>query len=213
MARADSVGAAPDTTDAPDATAQVLARAAVNAMEAAGGYAAGVYLRSPTAGLLLMAVFTGLPLQLFRPWWRMQVNRPYPVAEAYRSGQAVLLPDAESAMSRFPQLVAGLPFPFASLYEPVTAGTERFGVLVVLREATPGIPVGTADRERLRRAAEQLAADLTALAADGGGCCGRATRWGYRRHRPRPGPRVPAGPRTGSRRRCCPWTGRAGSVS
>ncbi|MFG2990446.1 SpoIIE family protein phosphatase [Streptomyces sp. NPDC048257] len=167
MARADSVGAAPDTTDAPDATAQVLARAAVKAMEAVGGYAAGVYLRSPTAGLLLMAVFTGLPLQLFRPWWRMQVNRPYPVAEAYRSGQAVLLPDAESAMSRFPQLVAGLPFPFASLYEPVTAGTQRFGVLVVLREATPGVPVGTADRERLRLASEQLAADLAALTAAG----------------------------------------------
>ncbi|MFF4422698.1 SpoIIE family protein phosphatase [Streptomyces sp. NPDC001549] len=167
MARADSVGAAPDTTDAPDATAQVLARAAVNAMEAVGGYAAGVYLRSPTTGLLLMAVFTGLPLQLFRPWWRMQVNRPFPVAEAYRSGQAVHLPDAESTMSRFPQLMAGLPFTFASLYEPVTAGTERFGVLVVLREATPGIPVGTADRERLRGAAEQLAADLTALAAAG----------------------------------------------
>ncbi|WP_442480614.1 SpoIIE family protein phosphatase [Streptomyces kutzneri] len=136
-------------------------------MEAVGGYAAGVYLRSPTTGLLLMAVFTGLPLQLFRPWWRMQVNRPYPVAEAYRSGRAVHLPDAESAMSRFPQLMAGLPFTFASLYEPVTAGTERFGVMVVLREATPGIPVGTADRERLRRAAERLAADLTALAAAG----------------------------------------------
>ncbi|MFI1945662.1 SpoIIE family protein phosphatase [Streptomyces virginiae] len=168
MARADSLGAAPDTGDAPDATAQVLVRAATHALEAVGGYAAGIYLRSPTTGLLLLAVFTGLPLQLFRPWWRMQVNRPYPVAEAYRSGQAVLLPDAESAMSRFPQLMAGLPFTFASLYEPVTAGTERFGVLVVLREATPGIPVGTADRERLRRAAEQLAADLTALAAAGG---------------------------------------------
>ncbi|MFJ3960743.1 SpoIIE family protein phosphatase [Streptomyces sp. NPDC090036] len=167
MARADSVGAAPDTTDAPDATAQVLARAAVNAMEAVGGYAGGVYLRSPTTGLLLMAVFTGLPLQLFRPWWRMQVNRPYPVAEAYRSGQAVHLPDAESAMSRFPQLAAGLPFPFGSLYEPVTAGTERFGVLLVLRGATPGIPVGTADRERLRLAAEQLATELTALSAAG----------------------------------------------
>ncbi|MBP2036996.1 serine phosphatase RsbU (regulator of sigma subunit)/PAS domain-containing protein [Streptomyces avidinii] len=167
MARADSAGAAPDTTDAPDATARVLARAAVNAMEAVGGYAAGVYLRSPTTGLLLMAVFTGLPLQLFRPWWRMQVNRPFPVAEAYRSGQAVLLPDAESTMSRFPQLMAGLPFPFASLYEPVTDGTERFGVLVVLREATPGIPVGTADRERLRLAAERLAAELAALTAAG----------------------------------------------
>ncbi|WP_234314488.1 MULTISPECIES: SpoIIE family protein phosphatase [unclassified Streptomyces] len=168
MARADGVGTTPDTTDAPDATAQVLVRAVISALEAVGGYAGGIYLRSPTTGLLLLAVFTGLPLQLFRPWWRMQVNRPYPVAEAYRSGQAVLLPDAESAMIRFPQLMAGLPFPFASLYEPVTAGTERFGVLVVLREATPGIPVKTADRERLRRAAEQLAADLTALAASGG---------------------------------------------
>ncbi|MGW7328978.1 SpoIIE family protein phosphatase [Streptomyces sp. NPDC054840] len=168
MARADGVGAAPDTTGAPDATAQVLVRAVMRALDAVGGYAGGIYLRSPTTGLLLLAVFTGLPLQLFRPWWRMQVNRPYPVAEAYRSGQAVLLPDAESAMSRFPQLMAGLPFPFASLYEPVTEGTERFGVLVVLREATPGIPVGTEDRERLRRAAEQLAADLAALAAAGG---------------------------------------------
>ncbi|MFJ7589040.1 SpoIIE family protein phosphatase [Streptomyces sp. NPDC097617] len=167
MARADSVGAAPGTTDARDATARVLVRAAVSAAEAVGGYAGGIYLRSPTTGLLLLAVFTGLPLQLFRPWWRMQVNRPYPVAEAYRSGQAVHLPDAESAMSRFPQLMAGLPFPFASLYEPVTAGTERFGVIVVLREATPGIPIGTADRERLRLAAEHLATDLAALSEAG----------------------------------------------
>ncbi|MGW6983707.1 SpoIIE family protein phosphatase [Streptomyces sp. NPDC054932] len=161
IARADSGG------PAPDATARAVSRAAVRAVEAVGGYAGGVYLRSSTTGLLLLAVFTGLPLQLFRPWWRMQVNRPYPVSETYRSGQAVHLPDAESSMSRFPQLVAGLPFPFASLYEPVTAGTDRFGVLLVLREATPGIPVGTEDRERLRQAAQELAADLAALSAAG----------------------------------------------
>ncbi|MGW7437674.1 SpoIIE family protein phosphatase [Streptomyces sp. NPDC054849] len=161
IARADSGG------PAPDATAQALAKGAVSAVEAVGGFAGGVYLRSRREGLLLLAVFTGLPLPLYRPWWRMQVNRPYPVAEAYRSGQAVHLPDAESAMSRFPQLMAGLPFPFASLYEPVTAGTERFGVLLVLRAATPGVPVGAADRERLREAADRLAQDLAALTAAG----------------------------------------------
>ncbi|KOV19801.1 diguanylate cyclase [Streptomyces sp. XY413] len=161
MARADSVGAA------TDAVVQALARAAVSAVEAVGGYAGGVYLRSRSGELLQLALFTGLPLPLFRPWWRMQVNRPFPVAEAYRSGQAVHLADAASAMSRFPQLVAGLPFPFASLYEPLIAGTERFGVLLVLRPATPGVPVGARDRRRLREAAEGLARELAALSAAG----------------------------------------------
>lgn len=161
--------AGPDSgTPATDATARVLARAAVKAMEAVGGYAGGVYLRSGTEGRLRMAAVSGLPVRLFRPWWRMHVNRPYPVAEAYRSGQAVHLFDAESAMRRFPQLMAGLPYPFASLYEPVTTGDgERFGVLLVLRPATPGVPVDAADRRRLRQTADRLATELAALAATG----------------------------------------------
>ncbi|WP_308379526.1 SpoIIE family protein phosphatase [Streptomyces sp. ISL-43] len=160
--------ARPDT-DGPltDATARVLARAALDAVGAVGGYAGGVYLRSGTEGLLRMASLTGIPGALFRPWWRMHVNRLYPVAEAYRSGQSVHLPDAESAMRRFPQLMAGLPFPFGSLYEPVTRGAERYGVLVVLRPATPGVPVGAGDRERLRAVAHRLAGELSALAAGG----------------------------------------------
>ncbi|MGR4879701.1 SpoIIE family protein phosphatase [Streptomyces sp. LARHCF249] len=134
---------------------------------AVGGYAGGVYLRSGRQGLLRMAVVTGLPVPLFRPWWRMATGRPYPVAESYRSGQSVHLPDAEAAMRRFPQLMAGLPFPFASMYEPVTSGAERFGVLMVLRTATPGVPVGPVDRERLRRAADRLAGELAELTAAG----------------------------------------------
>ncbi|WP_330294986.1 PP2C family protein-serine/threonine phosphatase [Streptomyces sp. NBC_00503] len=147
--------------------ARVLARAALDAVVAADGYAGGVYLRSGTEGLLRMAVLTGIPGPLFRPWWRMHVNRPYPVAEAYRSGQSVHLPDAESAMRRFPQLMAGLPFPFGSLYEPVARGPERYGVLVVLRPATPGVPVPAGDRARLRAVADRLARQLAELTAGG----------------------------------------------
>lgn len=161
-ARPDSGGSCPD-----DDRDRVLARATVSAVEALGGYAGGVYLRSESPELLRLAVFTGLPGPLFGPWWRMQVNRPYPVAEAYRSGQSVHLADEEAAMRRFPQLMAGLPVPFSSLYEPVTGGPERFGVLFVLRAATPGRTVGEADRERLREAAEALAAELAALASAG----------------------------------------------
>ncbi|MEV7723117.1 SpoIIE family protein phosphatase [Streptomyces sp. NPDC087917] len=167
-AHPDRVTARPDSGGpSPDATAQVLARAILRAADALGGYAGGVYLRSGASGPLLMAAVAGLPTQLFRPWWRMQTNRPYPVAEAYVSGQSVHLSDGEEAMRRFPQLMAGLPFPFASLYEPVTFGQDRYGVLLVLRPATPGVPVGAVDRERLRAEAGALAQDLAALSATG----------------------------------------------
>lgn len=143
----------------------MLAQAVVSAVDAVGGYAGGVYLRSRTPGLLLMAVLAGLPGPLLRPWWRMHVNRPFPVAEAYRSNQPVYLGDAEEAMRRFPQLMAGLPFPFGSLYAPVSDGTTPVGVLVVLRYATRGVPVGGADRRRMEAVAARLSTDIAALDA------------------------------------------------
>ncbi|MFJ9642047.1 SpoIIE family protein phosphatase [Streptomyces sp. NPDC101206] len=164
---ADCVTARTDNGPARDATTRVLVRAAGEAVQAVGGFAGGVYLRSGTSGLLLLAALTGLPGSLYRPWWRMHVNRPFPVAEAYRSGRSVHLPNAESAMRRFPQLMAGLPFPFGSLYEPVGAGTERFGVLFVLRPATPGTGVGTGEGKRLQAVADGLAAELAELEAAG----------------------------------------------
>ncbi|MER6096042.1 SpoIIE family protein phosphatase [Streptomyces sp. NPDC001728] len=141
-----------------------LAETALRTVEEVGGYAGGVYLRSGTPGLLRLAVLVGLPGPVFQPWWRMHENRPFPVAEVHRSGQPVHLPDVEEAMRRFPQLVASLPFPFASLYTPVVAGRERFGVLVALRAPTPGIPVDARDRRRMTREALRLGgalADLT----------------------------------------------------
>ncbi|MFC8918869.1 SpoIIE family protein phosphatase [Streptomyces sp. NPDC057116] len=164
-----------DAQGLTDALARELARATIGAVEATGAFAGGVYLRSGTPGLLRLAVLGGLPAALFRPWWRMHCNRPFPVAESYRSGRPVHLADAEDAMRRFPQLMAGLPFPFGSLYEPVghgpagdgTDGGQAFGVLVVLRAATPGRPVDPADRRRMHETAQRLGAHLAGLAARG----------------------------------------------
>ncbi|MEU1352264.1 SpoIIE family protein phosphatase [Streptomyces sp. NPDC005775] len=152
---------------APDELSLVLSQAVVSAIESAGGQAGGVYLTSATPGLLRLAVLAGLPGPLFRPWWRMHVNRPFPVAEAFRSGRAVYLADAEEAMRRFPQLMAGLPFPFGSLYVPVVSNGKPVGVLVVLRAATPGKPVESTDRRRLRTVAEGLGASLGRLESPG----------------------------------------------
>ncbi|MFD3659631.1 SpoIIE family protein phosphatase [Streptomyces sp. NPDC058659] len=152
---------------ASGALTRALAEAALRTVEAVGGYAGGVYLRSETPGLLRLAVLVGLPGQLFRPWWRMHTNRPFPVADVHRSGQAVHLADVDEAMRRFPQLVASLPFPFASLYAPVVAGRERFGVLVVLRAPRPGEDVSTRDRTRMTSDALRLGETLAALTAHG----------------------------------------------
>ncbi|MER7759062.1 SpoIIE family protein phosphatase [Streptomyces sp. NPDC097619] len=165
-------GAGAAAAGGPDEFTLLLAQAAVSSTEAAGGYAGGVYLRSGSPDLLRLAVLAGLPGQLFQPWWRMHLNRPYPVAEVQRTGRAVHLADDEEAMRRFPQLMAGLPFPFGSCYAPVEADGTRFGVLFHLRAATPGIPVGAAERRALRRGARRLGTALAALSA-----AGRSVDW------------------------------------
>ncbi|MGQ4449551.1 GAF domain-containing protein, partial [Streptomyces griseus] len=159
-----------DGDRAPDELSLVLAQALVSAVESSGGYAGGVYLRSGTPGLLRLAVLAGLPGPLFRPWWRMHVNRPFPVSEAYRSGRPVLLGDAEEAMRRFPQLMAGLPFPFGSLWVPITGPRGSLGVLAVLRASTPGKSVAPADGDRLHRLGHRLGDALTDLERRGIGC-------------------------------------------
>ncbi|MFI9761629.1 SpoIIE family protein phosphatase [Streptomyces sp. NPDC051963] len=160
---------AEDTHRMPGRLAALLADASAEAVRAAGGRAGGVYLRSSTPGLLRLAVLAGLPGPLFRPWFRMHVDRPFPVADAYRLGVQVVLPNATETMRRYPQFAAGLPFPFGSLYVPVmaaagsTGSSGVYGVLTVLRPAAPDATELLPARERLTRLAEELGADLRGL--------------------------------------------------
>ncbi|WP_118082215.1 SpoIIE family protein phosphatase [Streptomyces sp. CC0208] len=141
----------------------LLIDASTEAVSAAGGHAGGVYLRSRTPGLLRLAVLSGLPGPLFRPWWRLHVDRPFPVADAYRLGVQVVLPNATETMRRYPQFAAGLPFQFGSLYVPVVAGSTTFGVLTVLRPAVTDAAEVLAGRDRMVRLAQELGEALLDL--------------------------------------------------
>ncbi|MFG2312465.1 SpoIIE family protein phosphatase [Streptomyces sp. NPDC048566] len=160
-------GSAEREERAPDGLVTVLSDAVRDAIRAARGFAGGVYLRSGTPGLLRLAVLSGLPVPLFRPWWRMHMERPFPVADTHRLGIEVLLSDSTETMRRYPQLAAGLPFRFGSLYVPVVGDGTPYGVLTVLRppasDATEVLP----DRDRMTAVAEELGAALTRLAKDG----------------------------------------------
>ncbi|MGN9760058.1 SpoIIE family protein phosphatase [Streptomyces sp. SD31] len=174
-------GSAEGAERTPGRLAALLIDASAEAISAAGGHAGGVYLRSGTPGLLRLAVLEGLPGPLFRPWWRLHVDRPFPVADAYRLGLEVVLPNATETMRRYPQFAAGLPFQFGSLHVPVASRSAVYGVLTVLRpsaaDATELLPV----RERMTQVAEELGSalrvledgDASAVSWDGGPLCVR----------------------------------------
>ncbi|MDO0909448.1 SpoIIE family protein phosphatase [Streptomyces sp. DT2A-34] len=174
-------GSAEGAERTPGRLAALLIDASAEAISAAGGHAGGVYLRSGTPGLLRLAVLEGLPGPLFRPWWRLHADRPFPVADAYRLGLEVVLPNATETMRRYPQFAAGLPFQFGSLHVPVAGRSAVYGVLTVLRpsaaDATELLPA----RERMAQVAEELGSalgaledgDASAVSWDGGPLCVR----------------------------------------
>ncbi|KAB1140148.1 SpoIIE family protein phosphatase [Streptomyces luteolifulvus] len=156
-------GSAEDGHPQPGRLAELLIDASTQAVSAAGGHTGGVYLRSSTPGLLRLAVLEGLPGPLFRPWWRVHVDRPFPPADAHRLGVEVVLPNVTETMRRYPQFAAGLPFQFGSLYSPVVAGSTSYGVLTVLRPAVSDATELLSERERLARLAEDLGEALRSL--------------------------------------------------
>ncbi|MFC9843623.1 SpoIIE family protein phosphatase [Streptomyces sp. NPDC060223] len=160
-------GSAEHEVQALESLPTLLTGAVADAVRAARGFAGGIYLRSSTPGLLRMAVLAGLPGQLFRSWWRMHVDLPFPVADVHRLGEEVLLTDATETMRRYPQLAAGLPFPFGSLYVPVVGASTPFGVLTVLRPSASDATEVLPDRDRMTAVAEELGAALAALDKDG----------------------------------------------
>ncbi|MGW2723162.1 SpoIIE family protein phosphatase [Streptomyces sp. NPDC001492] len=151
----------------PGQLAALLIDASTEAIGAAGGHSGAVYLRSGTPGLLRLAVLAGLPGPLFRPWWRLHVDRPFPVADAYRLGVQVVLPNAAETMRRYPQFAAGLPFQFGSMHVPIGCGSTTFGVLSVLRPSTTDATELLHHRDRMVRLAEDLGRALRRL-EDGG---------------------------------------------
>ncbi|GAB2878608.1 SpoIIE family protein phosphatase [Streptomyces deserti] len=169
---ADERARAGDTARLEDALASPL----IAAVRAARGYGGLVYLRSRDRRSLVLTVVTGVPRSLLKPWWRVPVGGALPMAEAYRRGEKLWLPDERATMVRFPQFTAGLPYSFASAHQPVRVGDETVGVLVVLCSAARG-PVDaqaadTALRAALRDLEECLDrrpgpdADASALAYD-----------------------------------------------
>ncbi|MCT9145626.1 PAS domain-containing protein, partial [Streptomyces violarus] len=144
-----------------------------------GGYGGLVYLRSRDRRSLVLALVTGVPRSLLRSWWRVPMSGALPMAEAYRRDETLWLPDERATMVRFPHFTAGLPYSFGSAYQPVRAGGEAVGVLVVLRSAARSPMDTEAVDLALRPAERDLEERLGRLAAGRSGSGSGAHRIEY----------------------------------
>ncbi|MEZ0068000.1 PAS domain-containing protein [Streptacidiphilus sp. MAP12-20] len=163
---ATSAGASRRAREAAGHCDDLLAAAVRRTLAGTDAYSAMVYLRSRDRRSLVLSTVAGVPVSVLGAFRRVAVNSPLPVPLAYRSGRSVSLSGAEETMRRFPQLLVGLPYSFASAYAPVTAGQETFGVLCALWPAiADGVP--TPARRQLRSTANRLGVSLAELAAGG----------------------------------------------
>ena len=145
----------------------LLAEAVRKVLKDTDAYSGLVYLRSRDRRSLVLSAVAGVPMSALEPFRRISVHSPLPAPLAYRTGRSVCLSGAEETMRRFPQLLVGLPYSFASAYAPIVAGPETFGVLCALW--TPSsLGVRTVARRHLRGAANRLGGLLTESAARGG---------------------------------------------
>jgi len=146
--------------------ADLLAAAAVEAVEGTGAYAGSVFLRSRDRRSIVLAAAYGVPPSLLGGWRLIPVSSPIPLATAYRSGRTVHLANAEETMRRYPQLAMALPYAFGSCSVPVGAGGETFGALAVVWAASPGSEgLSRACRRHVRTVAGRLGSSLAALRA------------------------------------------------
>ncbi|GAA2656933.1 SpoIIE family protein phosphatase [Streptomyces aculeolatus] len=132
---------------------------------AAGAHVGGLYIQIP--GALRMTTVTGVSRNLARPWSRVSLAAPVPVAEAARSQGPVWLPDQQELARRFPRTALAFPYAVAMYVVPLVAdGTSRGAVLLLWPDTGSARPSDD-DLAQVRTAAQRMAGMLKEAADQG----------------------------------------------
>ncbi|MER7770874.1 SpoIIE family protein phosphatase [Kitasatospora sp. NPDC096140] len=146
-----------------DAAAEVL-RSAPARLDAHSG---GLYLLSEDGQLLELAVTLGSARQFTRPWQRVGLTAPVPVADAARSGRIVWVGGTAHMARRYPRVAVAMPYAFCLAAAPVVSRGTVYGVVFVLWPATHPPEMSPGERKRFAAFAGRLADVLADEAAAG----------------------------------------------
>ncbi|MEU3461416.1 SpoIIE family protein phosphatase [Streptomyces sp. NPDC006733] len=144
----------------------LLAAAVRKVLRDTDAYSCLVYLRSRDRRSLVLSTVSGVPVSALGAFRRISVRGQLPAPMAYRTGRSVCLSGTDETLRRFPELLVGLPYSFASVCAPIISGTETYGVLCALwTPSSTGLPASA--RRHLRTSANRLGGQLAELAAGG----------------------------------------------
>ncbi|GAA1231137.1 SpoIIE family protein phosphatase [Kitasatospora nipponensis] len=155
--------AEPGTTADLDALARIL-RGVPDRLDAHLG---GVYLLSEDGELLDLLMTLGAVRQFTRPWQRMGLTAPIPVADALRKGDVVWIGGAQELARRYPRVAVALPYAFNLVATPLVEERTTYGVVFLIWPAAHPAELSSGERARLSELAAQLAAVVSGAARAG----------------------------------------------
>jgi serine phosphatase RsbU (regulator of sigma subunit)/PAS domain-containing protein len=140
-----------------------------------GAHIGGLYLLSEDRQVLELAVTLGAGRQFTRPWQRIGVAAPVPVAEAVRGGRVVWVGGTEDMARRYPRVAVAMPYAFRLAAAPLVTRRTGYGAVFVLWPAAHPPEMSRGERDRF----EEFAARLAEVLADAARA-GRPVRAGPR---------------------------------
>ncbi|MEV4245605.1 SpoIIE family protein phosphatase [Streptosporangium canum] len=137
-----------------------LAGGLLSVLEDVGAHAGAIYRLAPDGQVLEMTVLEGLPREFVRPWERVSLTAPVPVADASREGRLVWVGGEEDMVRRYPGIALALPYDFRLAALPLATTTADYGVIFVMWPGSHPPRLSSGERGRLTAAAAGLARKL-----------------------------------------------------
>ncbi|WP_232247438.1 SpoIIE family protein phosphatase [Kitasatospora azatica] len=161
--RLGSEGAQP----AVEADLEPLAELLLSLPDRLDAHIGGLYLLSGDQDLLHLLITLGAARQFTRPWQRVSLAAPIPVAEAAREDRLVWVGGAEEMARRYPQVAVAMPYAFSLLAAPLVAQDTTYGVVFFLWPAAHPPVLTPEERQAVRILAAELAEVLARAARSG----------------------------------------------
>ncbi|MDX3853423.1 SpoIIE family protein phosphatase [Streptomyces sp. AK02-01A] len=148
-------------------TAAEVDQALEELVRATGAHIGAVYLLVPEDQVLRMVVVTGVSQNVARPWSRVALAAPVPVAEAARERRHVWVATHTELAHRFPRTALALPYHVALSVVPLTSGTTCWGAMLQLWPGTHAPELSRQEAQAIDEGRRRISSLLRLAAADG----------------------------------------------
>ncbi|KJK55106.1 GAF domain-containing SpoIIE family protein phosphatase [Saccharothrix sp. ST-888] len=137
-----------------------LARILRSASGRLGAHVGGLYLLGGAPPVLHLTMTLGAGRQFTRPWERVGLAAPIPVADAARDGRLVWVGGAAELARRYPRVAVAMPYAFCLAAIPLATPQRTYGAVFLLWPAAHPPELSPQERDRLIELARGLTGEL-----------------------------------------------------